>query len=33
VLRGFDVSHWQGSVDWADLKRRYGIAFGACKAT
>ena len=33
MLRGFDVSHWQGSVDWADLKRRYGIAFGACKAT
>jgi lysozyme len=33
VLRGFDVSHHQGAVDWADLKRRYGIAFGACKAT
>jgi GH25 family lysozyme M1 (1,4-beta-N-acetylmuramidase) len=33
VLRGFDVSHYQGAVDWADLKRRYGIAFGACKAT
>jgi lysozyme len=33
MLHGFDVSHWQGSVDWADLKRRYGIAFGACKAT
>jgi len=33
MLHGFDVSHWQGSVDWADLKRRYGITFGACKAT
>ena len=33
MLRGFDVSHWQGSVDWQHLKNSYGIAFGAIKAT
>lgn len=31
--RGFDVSHWQGDIDWAALKTRHGITFGACKAT
>lgn len=33
MLRGFDVSHYQGSVDWASLKSRYGITWGAAKAT
>ena len=33
MLRGFDVSHHQGAVDWASLKSRYGITWGAAKAT
>ena len=33
MLRGFDVSHYQGSVDWVSLKARYGITWGAAKAT
>lgn len=33
MLRGFDVSHYQGNVDWASLKSRYGITWGAAKAT
>lgn len=33
LLRGFDVSHWQGSEDWARWVRDYGIRFGAAKAT
>lgn len=33
MLRGFDVSHHNGIVDWASLKSRYGIAWGAAKAT
>lgn len=33
LQRGFDVSHYQGSVDWAALKARYGITWGATKAT
>jgi lysozyme len=33
MLRGFDVSHYQGAVDWAALKTKYGIAWGAAKAT
>lgn len=33
MLRGFDVSHHNGTIDWASLKSRYGIAWGAAKAT
>jgi GH25 family lysozyme M1 (1,4-beta-N-acetylmuramidase) len=33
MLRGFDVSHHNGIVDWVTLKSRYGIAWGAAKAT
>lgn len=33
MLRGFDVSHFQGPVDWAALEAAYGIDFGGCKAT
>lgn len=33
MLRGFDVSHYQGAVDWAALKKQYGITWGAAKAT
>lgn len=33
MLRGIDVSHYQGSVDWATLKARYGLSWGAAKAT
>lgn len=33
MLRGFDVSHHNGTVDWASLKSRYGITWGAAKAT
>jgi GH25 family lysozyme M1 (1,4-beta-N-acetylmuramidase) len=33
MLRGIDVSHHNGSVDWAALKTRYGITWGAAKAT
>jgi GH25 family lysozyme M1 (1,4-beta-N-acetylmuramidase) len=33
MLRGIDVSHYQGAVDWASLKSRYDIAWGAAKAT
>lgn len=33
MLRGIDVSHYQGAVDWASLKTKYGITWGAAKAT
>src|SRR6059058_3463371 len=33
MLRGIDVSHYQGAVDWTSLKSRYGITWGASKAT
>jgi len=33
MLRGIDVSHYQGNVDWAALKHSYGIVWGAAKAT
>jgi len=33
MLKGFDVSHYQGAVDWAGLKTKYGITWGAAKAT
>jgi GH25 family lysozyme M1 (1,4-beta-N-acetylmuramidase) len=33
LLRGFDTSHWQGTVDWPALIRQYELSFGACKAT
>jgi lysozyme len=33
MLRGIDVSHHNGTVDWAALKSRYGITWGAAKAT
>lgn len=33
LLRGFDVSHWQGEESWARWVRDYGIAFGVAKAT
>jgi lysozyme len=33
MLRGFDVSHHNGTIDWASLKSRYGITWGAAKAT
>lgn len=33
MLRGFDVSHYQGAVDWAAMKTRYGVLWGAAKAT
>lgn len=33
MLRGIDVSHYQGNVDWASLKSRYGLSWGAAKAT
>lgn len=32
MLKGIDVSHHQGSVDWGSLKSRYGLTWGACKA-
>jgi lysozyme len=33
MLRGIDVSHYQGAVDWASLKTKYSITWGAAKAT
>lgn len=33
MLRGMDVSHWQGAEDWAAMKARYGLSFGFVKAT
>jgi len=33
MLRGIDVSHHNGTVDWGLLKARYGITWGAAKAT
>jgi lysozyme len=33
MLRGFDVAHWQGTVDWLALRDHYDLSFGACKAT
>lgn len=33
MLRGFDVSHHNGAIDWSALKAKHGISFGACKAT
>lgn len=33
LLRGFDVSHWQGPEDWPQWVRDYGITFGVAKAT
>lgn len=33
MLRGFDVSHWQGAEDWSRWRDRYGLSFGAAKAT
>jgi hypothetical protein len=33
MIRGLDVSHYQGDVNWAALKTRYGLSFGAAKCT
>jgi GH25 family lysozyme M1 (1,4-beta-N-acetylmuramidase) len=33
MLKGFDVSHWQGAENWAGMKATYGISFGFIKAT
>lgn len=33
MLRGIDVSHHQGTVNWAELKAVYGLSWGAAKAT
>jgi GH25 family lysozyme M1 (1,4-beta-N-acetylmuramidase) len=33
MLKGFDVSHYQGAVNWSTLKTEYDIAWGAAKAT
>lgn len=33
MLRGIDVSHWQGSVDWHGLAASQRLDFGFCKAT
>lgn len=33
LLRGFDVSHWQGAEDWSRWRRDYDIRFGVAKAT
>jgi lysozyme len=33
VIRGIDVSHYQGAVNWSTLTRQYGLAFGAAKCT
>jgi len=33
VIRGIDVSHYQGSVDWSALKAKHHLSFGAAKAS
>lgn len=33
MIRGIDVSHYQGAVDWKALKASYGLSFGAAKCT
>ncbi|HEY2086237.1 MAG TPA: glycoside hydrolase family 25 protein [Mycobacterium sp.] len=33
MLRGIDVSHYQGTVDWGALKKQYGLTWGAAKVT
>jgi hypothetical protein len=33
VIRGIDVSHYQGAVNWSTLSTTYGLAFGAAKCT
>lgn len=33
MLKGIDVSHHQGAVNWSALQAAYGISWGACKAT
>ncbi len=33
MIRGIDVSHYQGAVNWASLKSTYGLSFGAAKCT
>lgn len=33
MIRGLDVSHYQGRVNWAALKAQYNLSFGAAKAS
>lgn len=33
MLRGIDVSHYQGLVNWSTLRAVYGLSWGAAKAT